>query len=63
MKKQKRDNSERSFNRGYRAGITGKSKTNCPHTGGEARNQWISGWREGRSDHWDGVGVSGLINH
>jgi ribosome modulation factor len=63
MKKQKRDVSVRSFNRGYRAGITGKSKTICPHSAGESRNQWISGWREGRNDHWDGVGVSGLINH
>lgn len=63
MKKSKRNIMDRSFNRGYRAGITGKSKTSCPHSVGEARHTWLSGWREGRSDHWSGIGVTGIIHH
>lgn len=60
MRKQKRDASSRNFNRGYRAGLMGKSKEICPHTAGESRQTWITGWREGRTDNWDGVGLSAL---
>ena len=61
MKKQKRDGQERAFNHGYRAAMSGKSMNHCPHEEQTKRNQWISGWREGRQDHWDGyTGVAGL---
>lgn len=61
MKTQKRDLSSRTFQRGYRAGITGKSKDNCPHTQINSRNQWLSGWREGREAQWDAhTGIAGL---
>lgn len=61
MKRQKRNGTERAFNHGYKAAITGKSMTACPHQQSSTRFQWIAGWREGRSAHWDGhVGVAGL---
>lgn len=61
MKRQKRDIDQRAFNKGYQAGISGKSKTLCPKTSEKAQHNWLSGWREGRGDNWDGlVGVSGI---
>lgn len=61
MKKQKRNISSRIFQRGYNAGINGKSRDNCPHSQNLHRTQWIAGWREGREAHWDGhIGVAGL---
>jgi ribosome modulation factor len=61
MKRQKRDIEERAFKKGYLAGITGKSKSLCPNTTTNAKQNWLSGWREGRGDNWDGlVGVSGI---
>lgn len=61
MKRQKRDMAERAFQRGYRAGIKGRTKDSCPYDNGDIRHQWMTGWREGRTDQWDGyVGVSGI---
>ena len=54
MKRQKRDQTERAFVKGYQAGIDGRSKSLCPHESGEARQQWLNGWRESRLDQWDG---------
>ncbi|MDO6681727.1 MULTISPECIES: ribosome modulation factor [unclassified Oceanobacter] len=60
MKKQKRDLQERAFSRGYRAGVERRSKDLAPPEG-PMRDAWLSGWRSGRSDHWDGyTGVSGI---
>ena len=61
MRRKKRDLSERAFHKGYQAGITGKNKDTCPHESNSTRQQWLAGWREGRSDHWQGyTGVSGI---
>lgn len=61
MKKQKRDMQERAYQRGYRAGLDGRNLDHCPHEQGANRLQWVSGWREGRHDNWDGFGiVSGM---
>jgi ribosome modulation factor len=57
MKKQKRDLQERAYQRGYRAGLDGRHRDQCPHRDGDMRDQWLSGWREGRSDNWDGMNV------
>ena len=54
MKRQKRDQTERAFVKGYQAGIDGRSKSLCPHESGLARQQWLNGWRESRIDQWDG---------
>jgi ribosome modulation factor len=59
MKKQKRDQQQRAFTRGYIAGAERRSKDLAP--AGAAHESWMSGWREGRSDNWDGMtGVSGI---
>ncbi len=55
MKRQKRDMTERAYQRGYKAGISGKTKECCPHTQTQIKQEWITGWREGRNDHWDGI--------
>lgn len=61
MRRQKRDTTERAFQKGYNAGLSGRPKDACPHAQNETRQQWLSGWREGRTDQWDGyTGVSGL---
>ncbi len=61
MKTQKRDTSVRAFKKGYQAGIHGKTKDACPLHQEPGRQQWLSGWREGRQDNWDGLtGVSGV---
>jgi ribosome modulation factor len=46
MKRQKRDKMERAFSRGYKAGLTGRPKDNCPYQATDAKMQWLGGWRE-----------------
>ena len=57
MKKQKRNLQERAYQRGYRAGLEGRHQEICPHTENAMRTQWLSGWREGRLDNWNGLNV------
>jgi ribosome modulation factor len=56
MKTQKRSQSDRALAKGYQAGATGKSWSKCPFDGGDARENWMAGWREGREDSWNGFG-------
>lgn len=61
MRRLKRDKSERAFQKGYLAGVSGKSKDMCPKEAGSIHQQWVNGWREGRIDNWEGkTGVSGV---
>lgn len=61
MRRLKRDKSERAFQKGYLAGLGGRSKESCPSENGVLHQQWINGWREGRIDNWEGkTGVSGV---
>jgi ribosome modulation factor len=61
MRRQKRDMSDRAFQRGYQAGVSGRSSDTCPHTNEIQRQSWLTGWHEGRCDQWDGyTGVSAL---
>lgn len=61
MKRQKRDKSDRAYTKGYQTGVSGRSKDICPHVEPQLRQAWLSGWREGRIDNWDGmIGVSGV---
>ncbi len=55
MKSQKRDTSQRAYGKGYQAGLSGRSKSLCPHETGIPRQLWINGWREARTDQWDGL--------
>ncbi|USA43239.1 ribosome modulation factor [Spongiibacter taiwanensis] len=61
MKRQKRDMSERAYQRGYSAGIAGRTKECCPHTQHQLKQEWITGWREGRNDHWDGLSTAAAL--
>ena len=61
MKRQKRNRVARAFNRGYMAGIEGKSRDLCPFGDLQTRSSWINGWREGRTDQMHGLtGVAGV---
>ena len=61
MKTQKRDKTSTLFNRGFQAGLDGKSKSSCPVSEVALRTHWMSGWREGREAHWSGQsGVSAI---
>ncbi|KZY72166.1 ribosome modulation factor [Oleiphilus sp. HI0071] len=61
MKRQKRNPMHRAYNRGYLAGISGKSKSLCAAYSEDAQQDWLNGWRNGREDNWDGLtGVSGI---
>lgn len=62
MKRSKRDMSQRAFERGYQTGINGRSSDTCPHSSGEQRMQWMSGWHEGRSDQWDGYTMATTLH-
>ena len=54
MKTQKRSQTDRAFTKGYQAGIEGRSRSLCPHENSTSRQNWLTGWREGRTDNWDG---------
>jgi ribosome modulation factor len=61
MKRHKRSKSTRAFAKGYLTGVHGKSKDLCPHQDFEYRQAWLSGWRNGREDNWDGyTGTAGV---
>jgi len=55
MKRQKRDRIARAHNRGYQAGVTGKSKDDCPYQSLNYREQWLGGWRDARTDVLNGM--------
>lgn len=57
MKRQKRDKLTRAHSKGYQAGITGRSKDNCPFQEADARSQWLGGWREALTDRQTGLGA------
>jgi ribosome modulation factor len=55
MKRQKRDKLTRAHAKGYQAGISGRSKENCPFQATEARSEWLGGWREALTDRQAGL--------
>lgn len=55
MKRSKRDMKQRAFERGYQIGLSGRSSDLCPHGDLTQRFNWMQGWREGRTDQWDGL--------
>ncbi|WP_417585211.1 ribosome modulation factor [Nitrincola sp.] len=61
MRTQKRDRSSTLHNRGFMAGLTGRSREECPVQIADLRSHWMNGWREGREAHWNGMsGVSAI---
>lgn len=64
MKRQKRDKSALLYNRGFQAGLAGRSRDNCPVSELALRSHWMNGWRQGREAHWDGMtGVAAIQSH
>ncbi len=61
MKRQKRNRSDIAISRGYQAGFSGQSRDKCPFDTGEPRHHWLSGWREGREDRWNGYNVAASV--
>lgn len=55
MKRQKRDRSDRAYSRGYQAGLSGRSKENCPYSSTDVRSEWLGGWREAIADRQQGL--------
>jgi ribosome modulation factor len=55
MKRQKRDKLSRAHSKGYQAGISGRSKDNCPFQEVEARSEWMGGWRAALEDRSQGL--------
>lgn len=55
MKRQKRDKMARAHAKGYQAGISGRSKDNCPFQTNEAKSEWLGGWREAIEDRHAGM--------
>lgn len=55
MKKQKRNPLKRAYTQGFKAAIEGRSMDICPHQMEAKRFHWLSGWREGRHNHWQGM--------
>jgi len=55
MKRQKRDKLERAHSQGYKAGVAGKSKEDCPYQGMDTKSNWLGGWREANEDR--GIGL------
>ena len=50
MRRQKRDRLGRAFSNGYQAGLSGRTKDNCPYQNTDAKSEWLGGWREAISD-------------
>lgn len=61
MKRHKRDRVTRAWQKGYQAGLTGRSRDLCPHQAEAARSNWIEGWQAGQDDLNEGAcSVGGL---
>ncbi|WP_448212812.1 ribosome modulation factor [Colwellia sp. MEBiC06753] len=55
MRRQKRDRLGRAHSNGYQAGLSGKSRDNCPYQNIDARSEWLGGWREAVNDRNTGL--------
>lgn len=55
MRRQKRDRLSRAHNRGFVAGLHGRSREECPYQNLSIREHWMSGWREARANIQTGI--------
>lgn len=61
QKRSKRDRTTRAWQRGYQAGLIGRSQDMCPHQEIGTRTSWIDGWTQGHQDHADGsMAIGGM---
>ena len=63
MKRQKRDRENRAHTRGYQAGISGRSKEQCPYQNDAIKSQWLGGWREAIEDKQQGACSSNKLDY
>ena len=60
-KRSKRDRTTRAWQRGYKAGLIGRSQDQCPHQSPQPRSSWMDGWAAGHEDQTEGsVAIGGL---
>lgn len=57
MRRQKRDRLDRAHTKGYNAGLAGRSRENCPYSSGDAKSQWLGGWREAMHERSSGLSI------
>jgi ribosome modulation factor len=55
MRRQKRDRLGRAHSNGYQAGLTGRTKENCPYQNTNEKSEWLGGWREALTDRHSGL--------
>jgi len=55
MRTQKRDRLGRAHSNGYKAGLTGRTKDNCPYQNTNEKSEWLGGWREAVTDRHSGL--------
>ena len=48
MKRQKRNRANRAHSKGFHAALLGRTRSDCPFTKLEFKEEWLSGWREAR---------------
>ena len=60
MKRMKRDKTERAYKLGFNQGLKGHTKETCPFTeASEQWEQWMGGWRIGRTSYVAGYRQTG----
>ncbi len=55
MKRRKRDRLARAYHQGFKAGVTGHSIQQCPHSEPQKRGFWLGGWREALAARHSGL--------
>ena len=50
MKRQKRNRLSRAHSRGFHAATIGRTTDDCPFSKLDFREEWLSGWREARTE-------------
>lgn len=54
MKRAKRNPIQRAYHSGFKAGLRGHSRDECPYQEISKRGQWLGGWREGHMQYTAG---------
>lgn len=55
MKTQKRSTQARAWHQGYRAGVRGRPRSQCPRGALGLRSQWLEGWLLGAEERASGT--------
>jgi ribosome modulation factor len=55
MRTQKRNSKARAWHQGYRAGVRGRPRSQCPRGALGLRSQWLEGWLLGAEERANGT--------